>query len=93
MELDPVWLLLLPVVFALGWATARYDRGQQHREGQHASDEVLAAMSSLLAQDAQAATDRLLSAARADPDAMQLHRAVGNLYRQRGLIDRAIEVH
>ena len=93
MELDPVWLLLLPVVFALGWATARFDRGQQHREGQHASDEVLAAMSSLLAQDAQSATDRLLSAARADPDAMQLHRAVGNLYRQRGLIDRAIEVH
>jgi len=92
-ELDPVWLLLLPVVFALGWATARYDRGQQRREGQHASDEVLAAMSSLLAQDAQAATDRLLSAARVDPDAMQLHRAVGNLYRQRGLIDRAIEVH
>ncbi len=93
MELDPVWLLLLPVVFALGWATARFDRGQQHRQGQHASDEVLAAMSSLLAQDAQAATDRLLSAARTDPDAMQLHRAVGNLYRQRGLIDRATEVH
>jgi len=92
-ELDPVWLLVLPLVFALGWVTARYDQGQQHREGQHASDEVLAAMSSLLAQDARSATDRLLSAARIDPDAMQLHRAVGNLYRQRGLIDRAIEVH
>ena len=25
--------------------------------------------------------------------AMQLHRAVGNLYRQRGLLDRATEVH
>ena len=93
MELDPVWLLLLPVVFALGWMTARYDRGQQHREGQHASDEVLAAMSSVLANDYEGATDRLLSAARADPSAMQLHRAVGNLYRERGLIDRAIEVH
>jgi lipopolysaccharide biosynthesis regulator YciM len=92
-ELDPVWLLLLPVVFALGWATARYDRGQQRREGRHASDEVLAAMSSLIAQDRQGAIDRLLSAARTDPDAMQLHRAVGNLYRQQGLIDRAIEVH
>ena len=59
MELDPVWLLLLPVVFALGWMTARFDRGQQHREGQHASDEVLAAMSSVLANDYVGATERL----------------------------------
>lgn len=93
MELDPAWLLLLPVVFTLGWATARYDRGQQRREGWHASDEVLNAMSALLANDAQGATERLLSAARSDPEAIQLHRAVGNLYRRRGLIDRAIEVH
>ena len=93
MELDPVWLLLLPVVFALGWTTARYDRGQQRREGQHASDEVLAAISSVLANDYEGATERLLSAASADPSAMQLHRAVGNLYRERGLIDRATEVH
>ncbi len=93
MELDPVWLLLLPALFALGWITARYDRGQQTREGQHVSDDVMHAMSDLLADDAQAATDRLLSAARADPDAIELQRAVGNLYRKRGLIDRAIEVH
>jgi lipopolysaccharide biosynthesis regulator YciM len=92
-ELDPVWLLVLPLVFALGWITARYDRGQQRSAGKHASDEVLSAMSALLANDAQAATDKLLSAARLDPDASELHRAVGNLYRRRGLIDRAIEVH
>lgn len=93
MELDPVWLLVLPLVFALGWITARYDRSQQRSEGKHASAEVLSAMSALLANDAQAATDKLLSAARSDPDASELHRAVGNLYRKRGLVDRAIEVH
>jgi len=92
-ELDPVWLLVLPLVFALGWITARYDRGQQRSEGKHASAEVLSAMSALLANDAPAATDKLLSAARLDPDASELHRAVGNLYRKRGLVDRAIEVH
>lgn len=93
MELDPVWLLVLPLVFALGWITARYDRGQQRSEGRHASSEVLSAMSALIANDAQAATDKLLSAARSDPDDSELHRAVGNLYRKRGLVDRAIEVH
>ena len=93
MELDPVWLLVLPLVFALGWITARYDRGQQRSEGRHASAEVLSAMSALMANDAQAATDKLLSAARSDLDDSELHRAVGNLYRKRGLVDRAIEVH
>ena len=93
MEIDPSWLLLLPVVFALGWVTARYDRGQQRRESRHVSHDVMHAMSALLADDAQQATDALLSAARSDPEATELHRAVGNLYRRRGLIDRAIEVH
>lgn len=93
MDLDPVWLLLLPLVFALGWFTARYDRGQQRRESRHVSHDVMHAMSALLADDVQQATDALLSAARSDPEATELHRAVGNLYRRRGLVDRAIEVH
>ena len=93
MELDPAWLLVLPMVFALGWITARYDRGQQRRESRHVSHDVMHAMSALLADNTQQATDALLSAARSDPEATELHRAVGNLYRRRGLIDRAIEVH
>ena len=93
MEINLAWLLVLPVVFALGWLAARFDRGQQLRESRHVPKDILNAMSLLLAGDSAKATDALLSAARSQPDAMELHRAVGNLYRQRGLIDRAIEVH
>lgn len=93
MEINLAWLLALPVVFALGWAAARFDRGQQRRESRHVPKDILKAMSLVLAGDAAKATDALLSAARSQPDAMELHRAVGNLYRQRGLTDRAIEVH
>ncbi len=93
MELDLAWLLVLPVIFGLGWFSARYDRGQQRRESKHVPKDILDGLSHVLAQDFEKATDALLSAARSAPDAPALHRAVGNLYRRRGLTDRAIEVH
>ncbi len=93
MEIDLVWLLLLPVIFALGWMTARYDWGQQRRESRHIPTNILQGISLLLAGESARATESLLAAARASPDDTALHQAVGNLYRQRGLIDRAIEVH
>ena len=93
MELDLAWLLILPVIFGLGWFAARYDRGQQRRESKHVPKDILDGLSHVLAQDLEKATDALLSAARSAPDAPALHRAVGNLYRRRGLTDRAIEVH
>lgn len=93
MEIDLVWLLVLPLLFALGWITARYDWGQQRRESQHVPQDILNGMSAVLSDDFKKATDLLLSAATSAPDAVDLHRAVGNLYRKRGLVDRAIEVH
>lgn len=93
MEIDLAWLLVLPAVFALGWIVARYDRGQQRREAKKVPKDVLDGMSSLLGDDLAAATDSLLKAARLAPDSSDLHRAVGNLYRRRGMTDRAIEVH
>lgn len=93
MEIDLVWLLVLPLLFALGWITARYDWGQQRRESQHVPQDILNGMSAVLSEDFKKATDLLLSAAASAPDSVELHRAVGNLYRKRGLVDRAIEVH
>jgi lipopolysaccharide assembly protein B len=92
-EIDLAWLLVLPMVFALGWITARHDKSQQGREARRVSSEVLNGLSDVLANDLEAATQSLLSAARLAPDATELHRSVGNLYRRRGMIDRAIEVH
>lgn len=93
MEIDLAWLLVLPVLFALGWITARYDRTQQKREVRHVPRDVLDGMSAILGDDLESATESLLKAARSAPDAPELHRAVGNLYRRRGMVDRAIEVH
>ena len=93
MEIDLVWLFLLPVIFALGWMTARYDWRQQRREASHVSDDILQSLSLILAGELDRATQSLLTAARTDPDNTGLHQSVGDLYRQRGFVDRAMEVH
>jgi lipopolysaccharide assembly protein B len=93
MEIDLAWLLALPLLFALGWVTARFDRGQQGREIRHLPKDILDGLSAVLTNDLGRATEFLLAAARSAPDSIEIHRAVGNLYRRRGLIDRAIEVH
>lgn len=93
MEIDLVWLLLLPVIFALGWMTARYDRIQFRRESRQIPKEILRAMSALVAERPREATEALLAAAHLAPDSTDLHQTVGNLYRRQGLIDRAMEVH
>jgi len=93
MEIDLAWLLVLPLLFAMGWAMARYDARQQKQESMHVPKDLLDGVSAILAEDLPRATDSFLSAARSAPDAADLHRAVGNLYRRRGMTDRAIEVH
>ncbi len=93
MEIDLAWLLLLPVFFSLGWSIARYDRYQRRGELDAVSQHVLRGLSSVLSKQYDQATEELIQAAGLAPDTPDLHRAVGNLYRARGLVDRAIEVH
>ncbi len=93
MEIELAWLLVLPVVFGMGWLLAKYDRGQQHRESRHLPRDILDGASAILGDDYVLATESLLKAARSAPDSSDLHRVVGNLYRKRGMTDRAIEVH
>ena len=93
MEIELAWLLVLPVVFGMGWLLAKYDRRQQHRESRHLPRDILDGASAILGDDYALATESLLKAARSAPDSSDLHRVVGNLYRKRGMTDRAIEVH
>jgi lipopolysaccharide assembly protein B len=93
MEIDLAWLLVLPLLFAMGWIMARYDARQQKKESMHVPKDLLDGVSAILSDDLVKATDSFLSAARSAPDAADLHRAVGNVYRRRGMTDRAIEVH
>lgn len=86
-------LLLLPVAAASGWWAAR--RGGSHRpaSGGVADAAFLRGLSYLLDQRPDKAIDVFLRMAEVDGETMEIHLALGSLFRRRGEVERAIRIH
>jgi lipopolysaccharide biosynthesis regulator YciM len=97
MDFDVPWLqlglLVLPAAFALGWIAARLDLRQLGREQREAPRAYFRGLSLLLNEQQDKAVDAFIEAVRNDPDAVELHFALGNLFRRRGEFERAVRVH
>jgi lipopolysaccharide biosynthesis regulator YciM len=88
------WLLIgLPVAFALGWMASRFDLRQLKRERQDAPRAYFKGLNLLLNEQQDKAIDAFIEAVQNDPDTTELHFALGNLFRRRGEIERAVRVH
>ena len=93
MEIQLWWLLALPVFFALGWVAARIDIKQLVRESRALPRSYFRGLNFLLSEQPDKAIEAFLEAARVDPETVELHFALGSLFRRRGEADRAIRVH
>ncbi len=93
MEIELWWLLALPVFFGLGWLAARIDINQLLRESRALPRSYFTGLNFLLNEQPDKAIEAFLDAARIDPETIELHFALGNLFRRRGETDRAIRVH
>lgn len=93
MEIELWWLLALPVFFAFGWIAARIDVRQLVRDSQRLPRSYFAGLNFLLNEQPDRAIDAFLEAAHATPDTIELHFALGNLFRRKGELDRAIRIH
>ena len=94
MELDLGWLLLaLPVTFALGWIGSRIDLRQWKREQKSSPKAYYKGLNLLLNEQQDKAIDAFIEAVQGDPDTTELHFALGNLFRRRGEVERAVRVH
>lgn len=87
------WLLVLPLFFALGWMAARIDIKHLVRESKALPRSYFKGLNFLLNEQPDQAIEAFLEAARVDPETIELHFALGNLFRRRGETDRAIRVH
>ncbi len=93
-EFDIQWLLIgLPLAFALGWIGSRVDLRQWRREQRAQPKAVFNGLNLLLNEQPDKAIDAFIEAVQNDPDATELHFALGNLFRRRGEFERAIRVH
>src|SRR6516164_4378284 len=92
-EFTPVWLLALPIAFGLGWLAARIDIRHLVRESRALPRSYLAGLNFLLNEQPDKAIDSFIEAVKIDPQTVELHFALGSLFRRRGELDRAIRMH
>ncbi|SOY86222.1 lipopolysaccharide assembly protein LapB [Cupriavidus taiwanensis] len=93
MMFETWWLLVLPLVFGLGWMAARFDVRQLISEQGALPRSYFKGLNFLLNEQPDQAIDAFVEVARLDPETTELHFALGALFRRRGETERAIRVH
>lgn len=86
--------LLLPVAVAYGWYMGRRGlRLDEDRKSSQRSRNYAAGINFLLSEQPDKAVDLFIDLLQVDEDTIDTHLALGNLFRQRGEVDRAIRIH
>lgn len=94
MDSAPWWLLLAPfVLFGLGWVAARIDIGHLLTESRSLPSSYFKGLNFLLNEQPDRAIDAFIEVVKLDPETIELHFALGNLFRRRGETERAIRMH
>lgn len=94
MDFDLWWLLPIPVIFfALGWTAARIDIKHLLRESRALPMSYFRGLNFLLNEQPDKAIESFIEVVKVDPQTVELHFALGSLFRRQGEIDRAIRMH
>lgn len=93
MEAELWWLLAIPFFFGLGWIAARVDIRQLLSESRTLPRAYFRGLNHLLNDRPDKAIDAFIEIVTLDPETADMHFALGNLFRRRGEIERAIRVH
>ncbi len=96
-QIETGWLLLIPILFGLGWLASRWDlrleARQDERERLKQQRSTFKGLNLLLNEQPDQAIETLVKVAQLDPETVDLHFSLGNLFRRRGETERAIRVH
>ena len=94
MDFEPWWLLPIPVLFfALGWIAARIDIKHLLTESRALPLSYFRGLNFLLNEQPDKAIESFIEVVKVDPQTIDLHFALGSLFRRQGEIDRAIRMH
>jgi lipopolysaccharide biosynthesis regulator YciM len=93
MEFEYWWLLGFPLFFGLGWVAARIDIKQIVSESRALPRSYFKGLNFLLNEQPDKAIEAFIEVVKVDPETVELHFALGSLFRRRGEYDRAIRMH
>jgi lipopolysaccharide assembly protein B len=93
MELEYWWLLGFPIFFGLGWLAARIDIKHLVRDSRALPNSYFKGLNFLLNEQPDKAIEAFIEVVKVDPETVELHFALGSLFRRRGEYDRAIRMH
>jgi len=89
-----ILFLLLPIAAAYGWYMG--NRSAQQDKQKHSnqiSRQYVTGLNLLLSDQSDKAVDHFIELLQVDNDTIDTHLALGNLFRSRGEVDRAIRIH
>ena len=90
-----LWLLL-PVAAASGWFAARRSLAREqdrHKRGKDLNIDYFKGLNYLLDEQPDKAIEVFIRMVEVDSETVETHLALGNLFRRRGEVDRAIRIH
>lgn len=91
--LELLWLLL-PVAAASGWMAGRRATGAPSRNtGRRLSADYFRGLNHLLNEQPDKAIEVFIRMLEAEGETVEIHLALGSLFRRRGEVDRAIRIH
>jgi lipopolysaccharide biosynthesis regulator YciM len=92
-EFEYWWLLGFPLFFGLGWLAARVDIQHFVKDARALPSSYFRGLNFLLNEQPDKAIEAFIEVVRVDPETVELHFALGSLFRRRGEHDRAIRMH
>jgi lipopolysaccharide assembly protein B len=93
MEFELWWLIGFPIFFGLGWLAARVDIKQLLTESRALPSSYFRGLNFLINQQPDKAIEAFIEVVKVDPQTVELHFALGSLFRRRGEVERAIRMH
>ena len=93
MEFEPWYLSALPVLFAVGWWARGHEARVRAADQGAAPRSLFRGLRLLLSEQPDRAIDAFIEVVKLDPETIELHYALGSLFRRQGEIDRAVRIH
>ena len=92
-EFELWYLVLLPALFAAGWWLRGIDGRGRGSDAMDAPRSMFRGLNFFLNEQPDKAIDAFIEVVKLDSETIELHHALGNLFRRRGEIDRAVRIH